>query len=141
MKVAQTHKAAIHLHSLHASTPFNRMPQCVAFECFSRSEGNYSLYRFPLEPKQRAVWIGKVRRDKWKPGKDVRLCSKHFASECFEITEEQSVRLGVKRKLIHGSVPTIFAFTRPTKARSLAAMEKRGLLQPTVTVRHKIVTE
>ena len=101
---------------------------CVTSECFTRSEGKYSLYRFPTEPKQRAVWIGKEGRDKWKPGKNVCLRSQHFASECLhEQTEHAS-------KLIPGSVPTIFAFTRPTKARSLAAMEKRRMLQSTMTV-------
>ena len=109
-------------------TPLNRMPRCVASECFTRFKGKCSLYRFPTEPKQQAVWIGKVRRDKWKPGKNVCLRSQHFASECLhEQTEHAS-------KLIPGSVPTIFAFTRPTKATSQAAMEKRRMLQSTMTV-------
>lgn len=107
------------------------MPQCVAFGCFSRSEGKHTLYSFPKNAKDRKIWLSKVKRDKWKPGtdNDIRLCAKHFASECFEITEEQSVQIGVRRKLIPGSIPTIFSYTTPIKSRTRTAVEKRSAIQ------------
>ena len=39
-----------------------------------------------------------MKRDQWKPGESSPLSSKHFSSECFKITEEQSVRLGIRRR-------------------------------------------
>ena len=103
------------------------MPQCAAFGCFTRSEGTLSTFIFPKHPKERAVWIAKVKRDKWKPGKCSRLCSKHFTSDCFEITADQSVRLGIRRRLLPGSIPTLFSHTKQTLIRQQNAMERRGI--------------
>ena len=122
------------------------MPQCVAFGCSTRSEGALSTYIFPKHPKERAAWVAKVKRENWKPGKSSRLCAKHFSSKCFEVTAEQSASLGIRRRLLPGSIPTVFSHNKHVLIRQQNAMERRGIAcgtaeRPTVCrpYRHGIV--
>ncbi|CAH0722941.1 unnamed protein product, partial [Brenthis ino] len=80
---------------------------CVAYGCNSHSSKksqdnpNVTFHRFPVDHNERKLWIKALRRDNWEPTKYSRLCSKHFAPECYI--------QGSKRKTLRtGAVPTKF---------------------------------
>ena len=60
------------------------------------------LYRLPKESCRQQKWLLGIRRENYTPGKDARLCSKHFPPEDFDSTSLCYVRLR------HGAVPSIF---------------------------------
>ena len=54
---------------------------CCAVDCHSRYiQGEMNLFRFPEDDLQRDAWIRAIRREKWMPDEDSRLCQLHFIS-------------------------------------------------------------
>jgi len=45
----------------------------------SRSEG-ISLFRIPVNPRQRRAWVSAISRKNWAPKSWERVCGKHFVS-------------------------------------------------------------
>lgn len=74
---------------------------CAAVGCTNRvGKKGIIFYRFPADAEQRAKWLAAVRRDKWKPTKNSRVCSEHFVGG--RKSDDRNSP---------GSVPTIFSFT------------------------------
>ena len=79
---------------------------------------NVSMHKFPRVPisdsdkefnTTRRKWINFVRRHRlnFKPSSTSVLCSTHFENSCFQHNIEISDKLGIKRTLLPGSIPTI----------------------------------
>ncbi|XP_023708099.1 uncharacterized protein LOC111864808 isoform X3 [Cryptotermes secundus] len=78
----------------------------------SRSSGNgaVTFHTFPIDPKERKLWILSVRRADYKKltvNKHTKICSKHFRDEDF-VQSQYSKR----RMLKKGIVPSVFALTK-----------------------------
>eukprot|EP00095_Tigriopus_kingsejongensis_P002625 maker-scaffold290_size220039-snap-gene-1.12 protein:Tk02625 transcript:maker-scaffold290_size220039-snap-gene-1.12-mRNA-1 annotation:"PREDICTED: uncharacterized protein LOC101073771" len=61
------------------------MVSCSAYKCSNRGEYGFKFYRFPRDPDRRKIWAIKVRRLKWSPTPNCRLCETHFDEDQFEI--------------------------------------------------------
>ena len=97
--------------------------QCVAGAPGGKSctNGSYtkgiSMHAFPRQKQLLAKWVCFVRRHRanWKPSKSSKICSAHFAPECFtpahsfslEPSTSSSVYTTIRRTLKNDSVPTI----------------------------------
>lgn len=79
---------------------------------------NVSMHKFPRVPTSdsdkefqtaRRKWINFVRRHRpyFKPLSTSVLWSSHFQNSCFQHNIEFSDKLGIKRTLLPGSIPTI----------------------------------
>ncbi|XP_055336832.1 uncharacterized protein LOC129587227 isoform X2 [Paramacrobiotus metropolitanus] len=84
------------------------MVRCCAFGCNNNSDrkncstpGPHSFHRFPAENPLRALWIHKINRKDFTPGKRSVVCSDHFESTCYR-------NHGKGRSLKEDSVPTVF---------------------------------
>jgi hypothetical protein len=55
---------------------------CCAFGCASRysKKKGVKLYRFPMDPERRSLWIQAIKREKWQPTEHSRICGRHFIS-------------------------------------------------------------
>lgn len=58
-------------------------------------------FRFTKDSALRDLWIKSTGRRHWTPGKNTRICSKHFNENCFRKTEHKTF-------LKASSVPTLF---------------------------------
>lgn len=109
------------------------MPHCVAFGCSNQTKNRknpkLTFHIFPKCDDLRRAWIQAVGRTSLP--KSPRLCSEHFAADCFE----DSVRLQTellgsspwKRKLKPDAIPTIFLHrpARSDRLHSTRRAEKR----------------
>ncbi|XP_046386791.1 uncharacterized protein LOC124156337 isoform X2 [Ischnura elegans] len=84
---------------------------CSAPNCSNSSRKGVRLFRFPSDPKRRAVWLINCGRDRWKPSTTSRLCEVHFTEDQFE-----SCRLDGRKLLKQSAVPTLFYFPAHCKA-------------------------
>ena len=80
---------------------------CVAFGCeHSDTEENrgkwISFHRFPKDPDRHKAWIVALRRDKFKPNDESRLCSVHFTQNDFDTNSAQ------RKILKKGTIPSVF---------------------------------
>ncbi|XP_063850357.1 THAP domain-containing protein 2-like [Scylla paramamosain] len=79
---------------------------CVAFGCNEqankKSDPSITFHQLPKDPSRRKEWLAAIRRDNYTPGKQARLCSKHFRPDDFDRTSLCYVRLR------DGVVPSIF---------------------------------
>ncbi|KAK8375706.1 hypothetical protein O3P69_008462 [Scylla paramamosain] len=48
--------------------------------------GSIEIGRLPKDPSRRKEWLAAIRRDNYTPGKQARLCSKHFRPDDFDRT-------------------------------------------------------
>ena len=99
------------------------MSWCAAYGCHNDGKKNKdkSFFTLPKEPKLRATWIKAINRTTL-PSR-VYLCSDHFTEECFDASWKLQVDLfykdrAVKRKLLPGSIPTIFPQKSQPKERT-----------------------
>ena len=105
--------------------------QCVAFGCSNAAGPGITLFRFPKDASLLAKWTEQVKRtrDGWKrPTEHSRLCSAHFALDCFETSQSLLTSLGVPRKslrLREGAIPSIFKRPLSSTARE-NVRPKRG---------------
>ncbi|CAN7947862.1 unnamed protein product [Ixodes pacificus] len=93
---------------------------CCAVGCNNTTEkrSNVTFHSFPTDKSTRKKWVLAVRRERWLPSKNSRICSDHFSPDCYD----DSVRLresfglggdGHRKKLLKWVVPTVFAHTQP----------------------------
>ncbi|KAK8384130.1 hypothetical protein O3P69_016094 [Scylla paramamosain] len=63
---------------------------CVAFGCNEqankKSDPSITFHQLPKDPSRRKEWLAAIRRDNYTPGKQARLCSKHFRPDDFDRT-------------------------------------------------------
>lgn len=78
------------------------MPGCSAVDCANSTANGFKLYRFPKDPLRRKEWAVKVKRDKWVPNDNSKLCEAHFDEEQFHM------KVGGSKKLKATAVPTVF---------------------------------
>ena len=101
--------------------------RCVVQGCPNTPGFMITLHKFPKDGKLRKAWIAYVqRRRKWNPTPDTsRICSAHFAKECFENWAQ--VKAGVSRTLIlkEGAIPGGPMATEEGQVRT--AVKKREL--------------
>lgn len=76
----------------------SKMPHCCVPGCRSHSRlrvPGVTFHKFPIEEKQRRMWADVVRcdRQKWEPGRNSRVCSKHFLPQDFDRSSPLRVRL------------------------------------------------
>eukprot|EP00118_Oscarella_pearsei_P023700 m.286787 g.286787 ORF g.286787 m.286787 type:complete len:234 (+) comp40699_c0_seq13:342-1043(+) len=127
--------------------------RCVAVGCKNNSAQGVTLHQFPKDPKLRAKWTTQVNRTraKWSgPTKHSRLCSAHFAAECFETHAELSKQFGISRKtipLLPDAVPSIFkrpgtpSSEKVAKRSALGKLEHARLIADLITPRHESDSE
>ena len=61
--------------------------------------------RFPKDKLRLKQWLTAMKRDKWKPGNQSVLCSRHFSDDCYN-TAPWSSRKSLKKD----TVPSKFEF-------------------------------
>lgn len=95
--------------------------ECAVSDCTLRNSDGVSLYTFPKDMRFRRQWVNFVRtnRANFIPSTYSRICSMHFASDCYPATYaiQESLGFTVKRKLLLPiAVPTIqkHEFSKPT---------------------------
>uniref|UniRef100_A0A3B1IMF5 THAP domain-containing protein 1 n=1 Tax=Astyanax mexicanus TaxID=7994 RepID=A0A3B1IMF5_ASTMX len=69
------------------------------------------FHKFPVDAAVRAKWLTKIRRDKFTPTVNTRVCGRHFQPGDFAVTA------GGLRRLQSGAVPLLFSwneYTLPT---------------------------
>ncbi|XP_070188872.1 dentin sialophosphoprotein-like, partial [Littorina saxatilis] len=92
---------------------------CCAPNCRNRSKTpGISFFCFPKSPHLRREWIRRVNKANFQPTRHTVLCSDHFHSDSFlnESVPEFLQLIGleqrpVRRRLKHGSLPTLFRIT------------------------------
>ena len=85
---------------------FCRVTSCKAYGCTNRwkTGSGHSFHRTPVnKPDLLTKWISAIRRDNWKPKKDMYICRDHFTPDSFLPIKG----LG-RRKLKPNAVPSIF---------------------------------
>ena len=89
------------------------MPHCCAVNCSNQpsQNSNTSYHRLPKDEALAKVWKNKINRTQLP--NQVYLCSEHFEESCFDKSwdiKQSLMSPGSKksRKLLKGSVPTIF---------------------------------
>ena len=85
---------------------FSMVTSCEAYGCTNRwkTGSGHSFHRIPVnKPDLLTKWISAIRRDNWKPKKDMYICSDHFTPDSFLPIKG----LG-RRKLKPNAVPSIF---------------------------------
>ena len=84
------------------------MTRCAASSlgCQSGKPGNAKIQMvcFPKNEDECCIWVDKLGRVGWKPGKTSALCILHFENSQFEAGETSKG----KKTLIKNAIPTIF---------------------------------
>ncbi|KAJ8712135.1 hypothetical protein PYW07_004977 [Mythimna separata] len=117
------------------------MVTCAVLGCESSKKNNphnYSFHHFPIDPVIRDKWLRMLHKPNWTPFKYSTICSKHFESRCFLATPDQK-----RRKLRHGSVPTIGMPVKLKRLRQVTMYHYRDIepLPSTSSVKYrKMVT-
>uniref|UniRef100_UPI00358DE053 THAP domain-containing protein 2-like n=1 Tax=Myxine glutinosa TaxID=7769 RepID=UPI00358DE053 len=70
------------------------------------------MYRFPINPERRKLWMNRVRRVGWEPTSSSFLCQEHFDHHQFE-----HGRADGKRKLKITAAPTIISHRNSPRVR------------------------
>lgn len=81
------------------------VPKCSTS---SRYNSQLSFHRFPVNREVKAQWLVKIKRDNFTPTESTRVCSRHFITDDFLLSE------GVKRRLKTGAVPCLFEWNNFT---------------------------
>ncbi|KAM3594521.1 uncharacterized protein V6R79_009304 [Siganus canaliculatus] len=76
---------------------------CLVYGCDASSFRSPELdfYRFPKDGERRRQWLAVAQRDEGSLRSNSRLCSRHFESSCFTLSEDG------QRTLVSDAVPTI----------------------------------
>ncbi|KAK0146645.1 THAP domain-containing protein 2 [Merluccius polli] len=72
------------------------VPQCTNY---SRYNKEISFHSFPVDAAIRAEWLSKIRRDRFTPTKNTRVCSRHFKETDVVVTG------GGLKRLQKGAIP------------------------------------
>ena len=59
--------------------------RCCIKNCKERQKhgANVSFHQFPKNPELKKQWVKAIKCDNFEPSSHSRVCSKHFASDCF----------------------------------------------------------
>ena len=102
------------------------MPYCIAFGCDNSTDqrcSGISFHRLPLkDPRHLKQWLAALKLvDPPIADVNARVCSQHFERRCF-LTRMQETLTGkpCKRLLSPDAVPSIFAYSVPTKRRAIS---------------------
>lgn len=110
---------------------------CSVEACPSKSTDGAKLHYFPRDDAQREAWTEFVRGsglNSWVPKKASRLCSLHFADDCYRLSpklmsefarQHTGLRLHTNLLLVPGAVPTIYVPTADDPAHGGATEPKR----------------
>ncbi|KAG0445437.1 hypothetical protein HPB47_015133 [Ixodes persulcatus] len=90
---------------------------------------------FPTDKSTRKKWVLAVRRERWLPSKNSRICSDHFSPDCYDagVRLKESFGLGGdghRKKLIKSA----------DRATSVCKEEKNGLHPQRVSIRQQPLT-
>ncbi|KAK0155174.1 THAP domain-containing protein 2 [Merluccius polli] len=77
------------------------VPQCTNS---SRYNKEISFHSFPVDAAIRAEWLSKIRRDRFTPTKNTRVCSSHFKETDVVVTG------GGLKRLQKGAIPVLFTW-------------------------------
>ena len=67
------------------------------------------VYRFPFENKHLLKkWIKAMRREKWKPSKNTRICEHHFLPSDYSLPPALCKHMTYKKYLKRDAVPSVF---------------------------------
>ena len=109
------------------------MVHCLAFGRTNKKEAysrGVSFFRLPKDVARRRAWLARCRlRDTPSDSDNVRLCSEHFALDCF--VRDLRSELGFKKakpQLKADAMPSVFTFSRPTKPRSASVIYRYSSL-------------
>ena len=109
------------------------MSWCAAFGCHNSGSKNKdkSFFLLPKDQSVRASWIRAINRTEL-PSK-VYLCSDHFEDTCFDASWKLQNELfykdrPIKRRLLPGSVPTLFPHKDKLKERTSSTKRAENLL-------------
>ncbi|XP_040078579.1 THAP domain-containing protein 3 [Ixodes scapularis] len=111
---------------------------CAAIDCANRGsrDSAISYHRFPLnDPELLKAWMEKMPFRDWTPSRWSKLCSVHFADNCF-------YQLNNKTYLKQGSVPTVFSSPasktkRSPRKRLRSQSDQASLLCQQLKQRHR----
>nr|ACO15709.1 THAP domain-containing protein 6 [Caligus clemensi] len=102
------------------------MPSCSAPGCRNRSgTKGLTLFSFPKELSLRNEWVLRLKRGKWSPSQNSRLCCRHFEESQFRIIDPVIGR----KKLFRGSVPSVFLHSK----QELPRLTQNSYKSPSVT--------
>ena len=100
----------------------------MAAGCSNTPSDRVSLFNIPSDGVLRRKWEKQVQRTRaqWKATEHSFLCSGHFTEGCFEVNSALASQFGMKkrRRLKHGSVPTIFHRPSTAQVRTSEAEER-----------------
>lgn len=83
------------------------MSGCAAVGCSNRGDKGFFMKSFPRDPDRRALWASQMKRDRWQPNNNSRICEVHFDNDQWERTRQDGTR-----KLKCNAVPTLFEFSK-----------------------------
>lgn len=114
------------------------MASCVAYGCSNKSkrETEKRFFRLLQNPKVRKLWVQAINRTELP--KTARLCSDHFTEECFDKSFELQNSMEcykdrtAKRRLITGSVPTLFPHKKKPNERVISKRRVEARFQKEV---------
>ena len=98
------------------------MVHCIAFGCTNKNKAysrGVSFFRLPKDVARRQAWLARCRLKDPPSSDNVRLCSEHFALDCF-VSDLRS-ELGFKKakpQLKADAMLSVFTFSQSTKPRS-----------------------
>uniref|UniRef100_A0A6P7G7P2 THAP domain-containing protein 1-like n=1 Tax=Diabrotica virgifera virgifera TaxID=50390 RepID=A0A6P7G7P2_DIAVI len=99
------------------------MPQCCVVPlCSSRTSG----HRFPKDSLMRKKWIIAIRRDKYVPTINARICNKHFVKTDYVLPLDSNVK-NPKPRLKKNVIPSQFSWTE--KKRESAKQRKERMIK------------
>lgn len=111
------------------------MSWCSVKDCYNSSKKNKdaTFHSLPSDEKTRKHWVKMINRTQLP--KQVFVCSDHFQEECYDQGWKlQAEMMGkkIKRRLLPGSIPTVFPYKvmpkeRPTSSKRKASAEQREL--------------
>lgn len=124
------------------------MPKhCVVYKCHAtNTNSDRSFHKIPHEPRLKQAWLGRIRRDGFKPNGSSSVCSYHFSPDDFAAPRNDTPPQFRKRKLKQHAVPSHNLTgeeedTREPKRRTGTSRRARSVFQPAETVQQLEIDE
>jgi len=109
-----------------------KMSWCSAVGCSNCTKNckntDVSFHFLPKDEKLKKEWEAKIKREVLP--KKVYICSEHFTEDCFDVSSKlQFEMMGIKkrRKLLPGSIPTLFKYREEKQRKSMAVKKRQNL--------------
>ena len=120
----------------------NNMSWCAAYNCSNSSKNNSekTFFTLPKNECTRKAWIAAMNREEGTLPKNVYVCSDHFEETCFDKNWALQTQLFYttrpqRRRLMEGSVPTIFSHQEKSKEQKVSKKRQARRQQQEVTFR------